>query len=309
MRIFSKKQSKPIPRRRLEHATNQAANNDAFRRNRTLVGSTSDNINGINVVKSGLESPRAHIHGLAIRRRRVCSVLLVMLLSMAVIGLLIYNFTASPTTIISGKPISKTFNESRYNTIIQDYLDANPMGRLSFLLDQSALTSYVSSKLPEVSLVELNGMERIGQTSFAITMRQPVAGWEINGKQYYVDSKGVSFELNYYTNPSVQIIDNTGVPIQAGTTSVSKRLLGFVGLIVSKASQSGYIVTKAILPAGTMRELDINIQNVTSLIKFTIDRSVGEQVEDMGRALQYFMANGQDPSYIDVRVSNKAFYK
>lgn len=310
MRIFHKKQSKFTPRRRLENSTAQAnPGSDVFRRNRTLVGSTSNRINGTNVIRSGLESPRTHIHGLAIRRRRVFSVLLVILLSIAVMGLLIYNFTASPSAVVAGKPISKSFDKSRYNTVIQDYLDANPMGRINFLLDQAALTTYVSSKLPEVSLVALNGMERIGQTSFAITMRQPVAGWEINGKQYYVDSKGVSFELNYYTSPSVQIVDNTGVPIQAGATSVSKRLLGFVGLVVSRASQSGYTVIKATLPAGTMRELDINIQDVTPVIKLTIDRPVGEQVEDMSRALQYFTANGQKPSYIDVRVSNKAFFK
>ena len=309
MRFFKKKTSIRLSKNRREYSVEPLSirQND-FQRNRTIVGTTSNNLNGVNIVRSGLESPRVHVHHLAIRRRRIFGILMVVLLSIVALWLLISNYTASPVAVISGQSITKPVKLERYNRVIQDYLEVNPMGRLSFILDQKALATYVSNELPEVASVSLLGMKQIGKTNFKITMRRPVAGWEINGKKYYVDALGVSFEQNYYDEPSVQIVDNTGAPIEAGTTSVSKRLLGFVGRVVSQALASGYVVTKAILPADTMRQLDINIQDVNPFVKLSIDRPVGEQIEDMDRAIKYFQTNQMSPTYIDVRVSNKAYY-
>ncbi|MNT76825.1 hypothetical protein D3C72_2158760 [compost metagenome] len=60
---------------------------------------------------------------------------------------------------------------------------------------------------------------------------------------------------------------------------------------------------------GTTREIDLRIRGVSSYIKLLIDRPVGQQIEDLTRALAYLKSKGQEPTYIDVRVSNKAFYK
>ncbi len=301
MAIFKRKKQR-LSRREMNRALNETQiSNDSYRRNRTITNS---------VYKSNLDlnTPRTHVHHLSLRRRKVFSTLVIILLSIAITCLIIINLTAGITVSTATKPTIK-LEQSRYINAIQDYLDANPLERLSFFLDQSRLTAFVSSKLPEVLSVKLIGMKNVGQTDYRLTMRQPIAGWVINSKQYYVDDKGVSFEINYFLNPSVQIIDNTGTPIQAGTMSVSKRLLGFVGLVVSEANKYGYQTEKAILPAGTMREVDINITDIKPTIKLTVDRAVGEQVEDMSRAINYFSSHALDPAYIDVRVSNKAFYR
>jgi hypothetical protein len=141
-------------------------------------------------------------------------------------------------------------------------------------------------------------------------MRSPVAGWQINSKQYYVDSKGYPFDINYFPTPSVQIIDNSGISYKIGTTAIaSNRFLGFIGRIVSLTKSSGYTVSQALLPPNTTRELDIRLKEVGYYIKFSIDRPAGEQVEDMVTAIKYFSARGQTPKYIDARVSGKAFYR
>lgn len=309
MSLFSKKQSN-IPRRRLvERETSTPTSSDIFRRNRTLTGTTSNHLDSTNV-KSDLESPRTHVHHLTTKRQRVFSVLIIVLASVVLLWLLVSNFTATVAVSASSSvAMSKSINSSRYEKIIQKYLDINPMGRLRFSLDQSALTAYVSSELPEVADVKWQNMAGIGKTNFVVTMRVPVAGWRINDKQYYVDSKGVSFEYNYFSVPDVQIIDDSGISPQTGTAIASNRFLSFVGRVVALTKASGYTVTQAVLPAGTTRELEVRLKEGNFLAKLSIDRPAGEQVEDMVGAVRYFTSRGQTPKYIDVRVSGKAFYE
>jgi len=298
MRLFNKKQPN-VPRRRLaeEGIVQQTILSDEFKRGQTLAGAVSP------------QSPRSQVHHLTIRRRKVVSVLLVILLIAAALWMLISNFTARATINVSNMPLSNPVDKSIYEKTIQEYMESNPIGRFSFLLDQSDLNAYIISKTPEVVKVRQQGMLGIGETGFGVEMRVPVAGWVIDGKQHYVDSSGVSFERNYFAPPEVQIIDDSGASLQSGATVVSKRFLGFVGRVVAGAKSSGFTVVQAILPAGTTRELQIRLQEGNQLVKLSIDRPVGEQIEDMTSAVKHFNGKGSTPAYIDVRVSGKAFYK
>jgi cell division septal protein FtsQ len=296
--IFSKKQSGMPGRRLANRDVSVPSQSDIFRRNRTLSGTTSS-----------LESPRTHVRHLSIQRRKIISILLIVISSAGLLWILVSNFTATAIVNVSSTDISKSIDYSYYGKAIQDYLDINPMSRFHFLLDQSALTAYVSGKFSEVANIVQQNMVNIGETNFAVTMRKPVAGWMINNKQYYVDSKGISFEQNYFSVPAVQIVDNSGVSLQTGTAIASNRFLSFAGRVVALAAASGYTVTQAELPVNTTRELEVRLKESNFLVKLSIDRPVGEQVEDMGRAVQYFINHGQVPAYIDVRVSGKAFYQ
>jgi len=308
MSLLKKKKQTDIPRRRstsIREVKVTDASSDTFKRNRTLTGASSSKLN----INADLDSPRSHAHKLANQRRNIFTILLIVLGSIIFLGLVIINFTASSNISISDAAISKTIDVSIYQKSIQNYMDINPMSRFRFLLDQSALTDYISSNLPEVESVEQKGITGPGNTNFVIIMRKPVAGWQINDKQYYVDSKGIPFEKNYFSAPDVQIIDNSGASLQTGTAIASKRFLSFIGRVVSLSKASGYTVTKASLPAGTTRELEVKLKEGNYLVKLSIDRPAGEQVEDMARAVQYFTSHGKALSYIDVRVSGKAFYK
>jgi hypothetical protein len=237
---------------------------------------------------------------------------LIIILILAIpVWLLISNFTATVSVSISNVGILKNVDKQKYQDVVQNYLDQNPISRLTFFLNQSNLSDFVSAKLPEVSSVAQGRMVGIGVTSFAVTMRTPVAGWQINNKQYYVDSNGFPFETNYFSDPSVQIVDNSGITYKLGSTTAiaSNKFLSFVGRIVSLTKASGYTVTQASLPPDTTRELEVRLKETNYYIKLSIDRPAGEQVEDMVTAIRYFVAHGQSPQYIDVRVSGKAFYR
>lgn len=312
MRFLNKKkyQQTDAPRRRLQNPEDKAnASSRSFTRNRTIIGPSSVNYDSVNSKSDSFGSPRAHIHHLTIKRRKVFSTLVTILLAVMLLWLLISNFIARPTIELSDKAISTAIDSKGYEKTIQDYLGINPMSRFSFFLNQADLSSFVAGKMPEVLSVKPSGMSGIGQTGFILTMRRPVAGWNINNKQYYVDSNGVAFEKNYFTTPEVQIVDNSGVTVQSSTAIVSNRLLSFVGLVVSTAKTSGFTVSKVVLPIDTTRQLDVSFTGYNYYIKLSIDRPVGEQIEDASRAVKYLTAKGRAPGYIDVRVSGKAFYK
>lgn len=312
MSLFKKKQA-VVPRRRLandEKINQPAFSSDVFRRGRTMIGSTAGRLSNPNFSQN-LDSTRTHTHHLSIHRRRIAGILAVIFVIVTILWLILANFTATVAISLSDSAnLSKTADKSIYEKVIQDYFDANPLNRLNFILDIASLTTYVSNRLPEVQGIERQDViARPGETDFKIKMRTPVAGWKINEKQYYVDAKGISFERNYYQNPTVQIVDKSGISPHTGTAIASKRFLGFVGRVVSLSKDSGYTVTQAILPINTTRELDVYVKEVSYYMKLSIDRSAGEQVEDMSRSIGYFVSHGQTPKYIDVRVSGKAFYR
>lgn len=311
MKLFKKKPVNAPRRRQAEVNLVQTTSSDVFKRNRTLTGTTSSRLSSAGS-KNDLESSRSHIHHLSNQRRKLSVVLALVVVSIILVWLLVSNFTAEAVVRVSDTNISKSVDDNQYEESIQDYLNIHPLQRFTFLLDKTALAAYVTDKLPEVLSIDERGMESIGQIVFSIKMRQPVAGWRINDRQYYVDSQGIPFEQNYFDEPSVQIVDNSGVSVNSTSTTaiVSKRFLSFVGRVVSLSNANGYVVSQAILPANTTRELQISLQGSGFLVKLSIDRPAGEQIEDMSNALRYFASHGISPqTTIDVRVSGKAFYK
>jgi cell division septal protein FtsQ len=309
MKIFSKKKSDAPRRRSNRDVVKPSSSPHIFKRNRTLTGTTSNRLDSSSP-NADLNSSRTHVHRLSIQRRKISAVLVVVLIMAIPVWLLISNFTATVSVGLTNVGISKNVDMRKYQNSIQDYLDQNPLSRLTFFLNQSNLSDFVTAKLPEVSSVTQSRAVGIGTTSFAITMRTPVAGWQINNKQYFVDSKGIPFQQNYFLPPSVQIVDNSGIAYKLGTTAIaSNRFLSFIGRVVSGVKTNGYTVIQAVLPPNTTRELDIRLKEVNYYIKLSIDRPAGEQVEDMVTAIRYFSMHGQTPQYIDVRVSGKAFYR
>lgn len=313
MGLFQKKSDTP-KRRQADLKNNTlrqvspSVQNDMFRRNRTLTGSTSNQLSNSHH-DTNLQSPRTHAHNLALRRRKVGGILTVVVIGGAVLYWLISQFTAQVNIVVSDTTISHSIKAASYASVISKYLDLNPIARLRFSLDEQGLTSYLTHAMPEVASVAQAGGTLPGMTNFTLTMRRPVAGWSLSGKQYFVDASGVAFEQNYFSTPDVQIIDNSGASVQQGSAVASNRFLSFVGRIVSLSQGYGYKVTQAVLPLGTTRELEVTISNVTSKVRLSIDRPAGEQAEDMSKALKYLAAKGDNPAYIDVRVSGKAFYQ
>lgn len=314
MGLFSKKQPRQQPGRRAAPPQGRAEQQNLadieqrynFRRNRTLTGSRSSEIASAGEANAQLKSPRVRAHELRKKRRRLGSLLIVVLFAAMGLTVLVYEFTAS--VVVRAPGISMTLDKN-YEDTVQSYLAMRPAERFRFLMNEDALNEFIKQKLPEVASIRVGGNDGFGRSDFTITMREPLAGWSIQGSQQYVDSSGTAFSRNYYPTPSVQIVDNSGVQAAGGQAIASNRFLSFVGRTVGLTKTQGYTVTQVAIPVGTTREVELRIDSLAYPVKLSIDRGVGEQVEDMVRAIRWFQQKKQSPQYIDVRVSGKAYYR
>lgn len=303
MKLFSRKSSS-VPTRRVSEPERRTDFDAAgqFRRNRTFSGVRREAFAAEN-------SPRAKVHDLTTKRRKVAGIFALVLLGIGLLTLIITQLTAK--VIIGGSTVALNtpIDATKYETIINDYLGTHPASRFRFILNEKELSEYAASLAPEVDRITQTGSVNIVETRFAMTFRKPVAGWQINGRQYYVDDQGIVFEKNYYATPTVQIVDESGVSPEQGSAVASARLLSFVGRVVSLAKASSYEVREVILPSATTRQVEIKLKGVKPYVKLSIDRGAGEQVEDMVRALRYLKSKNRNPSYVDVRVSGRAVYR
>ena len=322
MGMFSRKKTNDAPRRRLTQSSRAGdARREAmerrdsegetdqtlFRRNRTLTGSLSSQVGSANERQADLKSPRIHAHDLAHQRKKLSSILGGIITVSVVLAGILYQFTARP--IATSADGSIAIDAARYEQELEKYLQRHPVERLRFVMNADRLNEYISTQLPEVVSVDVGGFGGFGASTFDIAVRKPLVSWMIGSTQYFVDANGVPFEKNYYETPAVRIIDQSGAPQTSGTAIASTRFLNFVGRTVSLTSDQGLTVEQAVIPQGTTRQIELRIEGHDYPIKLSLDRPVGEQVEDMKNTIEYFSSKNIVPEYADIRVSGKAFYK
>lgn len=308
-----KKGKAELPRRRQpgertkDESSQETAGRALFKRNRTLTGSLSSSVSSATELSGDLRSPRAHVHHLVAHRRRLGTILTITLFSIAFLVWLLYEFTAGIQLAPSDSGI--TLPQDRYKKVMDDYFSIHPIERLRPLLNETQLNEYVGKATPEVASIHAAGAAGFATSQFEVRLRKPVAGWLIGATQYYVDDHGIAFKVNYFDQPAVKITDQSGVPQAVGTAVASSRFLSFVGRAVVIARDYGMTIEQAIIPTGTTRQVELKIAGHSYPAKLSLDRPVGEQVEDMQRAITYLDSKQLSPRYVDVRVSGKAYYQ
>ncbi len=314
MSLFSRKKTpSSLPRRRIaggvddrhDERERQAA---SYRRGRTRAGSTGHTLRTAQQHALNAATPREKVHHLTRLRHKLSTLLGGLLVTIIVLGIFLQQFTANVQTSFADN-VSLTSGEQEYVQTIQQYLSQHPLERLRFNLNMHDLTAFVASEHPEVATVKQVGYAAPVTTEFHVTLRKPVVSWQVQDKLYYVDAQGVSFTRNVYAAPGVTIVDSSGVEHTSGTAIASARFLNFVGRVVALAQQNSINVQQVRIPTGTSRQVELVVEGRAYPIIMSIDRSVGEQVEDMVRTLDFFGRQGRAPKYIDLRVKGKVFYR
>lgn len=280
----------------------------AFRRNRTITGSSSAKIMSSNELNAEVRSPRAHVHHLSSLRRRLLMYFGAIVALAFGLYILLAQTTASEFIQVKDVPVISDQQEELYRASIEEYYTARPTERLRFLLDEDRIVSHMQASHPEIKDLSIN-QTGIGEASVVIRARTPIARWNVSSVAQYVDGDGVVFTNNYFKDPALQIIDNTGLQADANQAVASNRFLGFIGRLLSSAEERSLSVSKVTLPVGTTRQVEVVFTGKATRYKVTVDRSARQQVEDIHRISSYLSKRAMNPGYVDVRLEGKAYYR
>lgn len=305
-----------VPSRRRQDTSTQErpsaadlSNRYAFRRNRTLTGSSSANIASSNELNAELRSPRAHVHHLTNLRRRLLFYFSCVALVSFGLYVLVSQLVAVTAITVSGVAPLTASAQKDYQEAFDSYYAARPAERFRFILDEDALLSHVQASKPEVDTFRIEPGSTPGEASIVITARRPIARWSIDGVNHYVDGNGIVFSKSYFGDPELQIVDNSGLQASSSKLVASNRFLGFIGRVIAKSATNGLSVEKVTIPGLTTRQVAVTLEGQATEFKLSVDRSAGNQVEDIARINRYLLANKLAPGYVDVRIAGKAFYK
>lgn len=103
--------------------------------------------------------------------------------------------------------------------------------------------------------------------------------------------------------PTIDMYDENGFG------EISGGVREYIGKVEEDLRELGYSAMRAVLPVGTVREVDFYVEGFSGYIKTNTDRDAAETAEDAGRMIKYLVEREIQAAYIDVRVAGKGFYK
>lgn len=306
MEFLRRKKPETPPRRRPALMAGQDAY--TFRRSRTLTGSASSEVRSAAEDRSHLISPRLKLHQLQRHQRLVAASLFISILFVSGLGWMVGQFIRLPETHLYSQQLNAQPDTAKYHQAIKDYFAMYPTERFLFQLQEDRLVKHVSSQYAEIEDVKISS-PMPGVFATRLTFREPVLSWQSDGRQLYIDRHGVAFRDNYFMEPAVAVDDQSGIQLDNTNVVASGRFIGFLGRIVSSINAAGMKVEKIIIPTGTTREVDVQLQGHNYPVKTHIDREPISQAHDIVHAVRHLDGKGVMPEYIDARVAGKAFYR
>lgn len=251
-------------------------------------------------------SERSENQKLVIRRRKLGAFFVILAIFISLISIFLFQFI-SKVSVVSNE--SKSQNLSKYEKLVEEYLNINPSERILSNLNKNALLESLQKDYPEV--LSISDIKFNGLTSYKIYLdfRKPVASWLVDGKEFFVDSEGASFNINNFEKPSLNIIDDSGAIVSNGKNVASSSFFSFIGKLVSAANKQGLEISKIRIPPLSLRQVEVSVKGVSYFARMSTADSVEGQIINFKKAIEYFGTHKISPNYIDLRIEGKGYYK
>lgn len=245
------------------------------------------------------------------RWRRILATIFVATLIIIALVLVILNQFQSSVSVSQkqGDLILDKKDRAKYEKIINEYFASRPLERFSFSYNQENLNEFVTNRAPEIFSVRVSA-SGLMRGAAELNLREPVAMWRISGATNYVDARGIVFQKNYFSTPTLAIEDQFGAKEVDGMIA-SARFLGFVGQVAAEVDQKlpQNEIARIVIPATAVRYAEIYLTGKSYPIKIQIDREPRDQAADVVAAVRYLEQRKISPKYIDARVSGKAYWR
>lgn len=204
-----------------------------------------------------------------------------------------------------------------YSSTMIQYSNSHAPLKQFWLLDKDGLSNDILETHPEVSGLELSPRQPFTtKVSAKLTFRKPIFVWKGVGENYFIDKEGVLFKKNMFTKTqqdSLPVIeDQGGVAPDPGQTVLTETVVSDVAdlyLLLPTLYPQKNKVNQIILPPAA-REIRAKLDGISYYVKFSTERSIGEQVGELAQLVNYLKSKDVTPAeYIDMRVPDKSFYK
>lgn len=90
---------------------------------------------------------------------------------------------------------------------------------------------------------------------------------------------------------------------------ISGRVQTYVEQLEQNLQARGINLVRVTLPTGSSRALYVDIEGQSAYYKVDIDRGAGVTAEDIERIERFLREGDLHPTYVDVRVAGRAYYK
>ncbi len=303
--MLRKKKSEPVRRRLSEDADESVA----FQRSRTITGSASSNVRASAENRGELKSQRIREHESRLVKRRIGMFIGVLIVITLAIGALFSQYIGGFSNVTFGGGTIMTQPDAKtYQKMAEQYFAKKPLERFAFAFHADKFSAYMQDAAPEVKTATIQQKPFVG-SELTVTLRDPVAVWQVGDQKSYVDDSGAVFAKNYFGEPGVSISDESGATVDGGAIT-SSRFLKFVGQVISGVSSAGGgTVNRVVIPSGAVRYVEFYVVDRAYPIKAQIDRDATSQTSDIVNMLKYLDERQISPAYIDARVEGKGYWR
>ena len=112
--------------------------------------------------------------------------------------------------------------------------------------------------------------------------------------------------------PSVEVIDERTGKVFDGSEErkLSAKMKEYIANLEEEMVLQGRKVVRARIPADKIREVDVEVEGFSGVVKVSTDRNPAVSAEDAVRMLKYLEGQGiSEVAYVDVRVERKGYWK
>lgn len=110
-------------------------------------------------------------------------------------------------------------------------------------------------------------------------------------------------------NPVSEYVIKAEIVDEDNRGQVSTRIKNYIADLEQDFADLGYTITQVTLPTNASRELYVDLEGEETYLKVNIDRDAAVTAEDADRTLRYLHEHDLHPTYADVRVEGRAYYK
>ena len=125
----------------------------------------------------------------------------------------------------------------------------------------------------------------------------------IGMKEIWAPDESMTSEVQVAYKIQAEVVD------EDHRNQISTRVQNYIAELEQDLRSLGLRVTRVVLPTGKSRELYVDIEGSETYFKVNIDRGTAVSAEDIQRMIRYLDEQDLHPSYVDVRIEGKAYYK